>query len=113
VRSARGRAIPAAEVPWMRAREAWLHAVDLQIGVSAEQLPPEFATTLIADVVGFFNGVGDVPAVRLRSGERSWSIGAGGPLVEGEPAQLAAWLTGRSDGGGLQGARLPKLPAWL
>jgi maleylpyruvate isomerase len=29
VRSALGRAIPAAEVPWMRIREVWLHAVDL------------------------------------------------------------------------------------
>ena len=30
VRTARGRAITAAEVPWMRIRESWVHAVDLR-----------------------------------------------------------------------------------
>ena len=29
VKSALGRTIPAAEIPWMRVREVWLHAVDL------------------------------------------------------------------------------------
>ena len=29
VRSALGRVIPAAEIPWMRIREVWLHAIDI------------------------------------------------------------------------------------
>ena len=39
VRSALGRAIPAAELPWMRIREVWLHAVDLNTGARMDDLP--------------------------------------------------------------------------
>jgi hypothetical protein len=31
VRSAQGREIPAAEIPWVRIREVWIHAVDLGV----------------------------------------------------------------------------------
>lgn len=113
VRSARGREIPAAEIPWMRAREVWLHALDLDIGVEVADLPVAFSRTLVGDVAEFLEATPDCPAVRLVDGVESWSIGDGGPLVRGEPAYLAAWLTGRSVGEGLTYDDLPVLPAWL
>ena len=39
VRTARDRVIPAAEVPWMRVKEVWLHAVD--IGAPISGLPAD------------------------------------------------------------------------
>ncbi len=39
VRSALGRATPAAEIPWMRIREVWLHAIDLGAGATVADLP--------------------------------------------------------------------------
>ncbi|HEY7046843.1 MAG TPA: maleylpyruvate isomerase family mycothiol-dependent enzyme [Jatrophihabitantaceae bacterium] len=113
VRSARGREIPAAEVPWMRAREVWLHALDLDAGVGPGQLPPAFSAELVDDVVGFFTAGAGAPAVRLSCAERTWSIGVDGPLIQGEPAYLASWLTGRSEGEGLSYVELPELPKWL
>ena len=44
VRSALGRAIPAAELPWMRIREVWLHAVDLNTGRAWTTSPPRWST---------------------------------------------------------------------
>ena len=40
VRSALGRPLPAAEIPWMRVREVWLHAVDLGAPVDRTGLRP-------------------------------------------------------------------------
>jgi maleylpyruvate isomerase len=113
VRSARGREIPAAEVPWMRAREVWLHAIDLDAGVGLADLPANFSLTLVEDVVGFLAAMPSCPAFRVACGDRTWSVGDDGPLVQGEPQHVAAWLTGRSGGEGLWGDAPPKLPAWL
>lgn len=113
VRSARGREIPAAEVPWMRAREVWLHAIDLDAGVGLADLPADFSLTLVEDVVGFLAAMPSCPAFRVVCRDRTWSVGDVGPLVQGEPQHVAAWLTGRSAGEGLRGDAPPKLPAWL
>ena len=50
VRTARGRAITAAEVPWMRIRESWVHAVDLGVGASLEELPHAVVIDLLDEV---------------------------------------------------------------
>jgi maleylpyruvate isomerase len=121
VRSARGREIPAAEVLWMRAREVWLHALDLNAGVGIADLPTDFSVTLVEDVVGFFATVPACPAMRIVSSGHTWALGAASlagaagaaALVRGEPQYVAAWLTGRSTGEGLPVDRPPKPPAWL
>lgn len=88
VLTAQGRTVPATEVPWMRAREVCVHAVDLDLGVGFEDLPDNFLRALAADVA---RKRGDVPA------------------VEGPLDQAVAYLTGRPHR--LTG--LPELPAWL
>jgi maleylpyruvate isomerase len=86
--TAQGRTVPASEIPWLRAREVCVHAVDLDLGVGFTDLPDDFLEALCADVVA---KRGDVPAID-------------GPLAE-----RAAWLTGRPHH--LDGA--PELGAWL
>ena len=118
VRSAQGRDIPAAEIPWMRAREVWLHALDLQVGLAVAELPVGFCETLIDDVLGFFARIDSPPAMRLvgAGSGRTWVLGEPGPaatVVLGREPDLAAWLTGRTDGAGLDAPALPKLPRWL
>ena len=71
--TAQGRTVPASEVPWMRAREVMIHAVDLRAGVTFADLPGDFTSALLVDVV------------------RKRTAGGEGPA-------LAAWLTGRSPG---------------
>lgn len=123
VRTARGRLVPAAEVPWMRAREVWLHAVDLAAGPTFADVPLRVVTALLDDVAGAFATRPDVPATQLRTGDggRSWLLGPAGsaaPAVAiGEVAALAAYATGRPVPSALRagaaGGRLPTLPAWL
>jgi maleylpyruvate isomerase len=69
--TAQGRTVPAGEIPWLRAREAMVHAVDLDTGVTFANLPGDFTAALLADVI------------RKRA-------------AAGEGPRLAAWLTGRT-----------------
>jgi maleylpyruvate isomerase len=86
--TAQGRTVLATEIPWLRARELYVHAVDLGLGVGFADLPADFLEALAADVIA---KRGDVPDVD-------------GPLSE-----RVAWLTGRPHV--LDGA--PDLGPWL
>ncbi|TDC97093.1 maleylpyruvate isomerase family mycothiol-dependent enzyme [Actinomadura sp. 7K507] len=86
--TAQGRTVPATEVPWLRAREVFVHAVDLDRGVSFADLPDDFLEALAADI----------------SAKRRLDALPDGPLPE-----VAAWLAGRPHT--LGGA--PLLGPWL
>jgi maleylpyruvate isomerase len=119
VRTARGRTVTAAQVPWMRIREVWLHAVDMDAGVDIDGMPTGLARLFIDDVVDSSNARSDFPSLRmeLADGTASWRTrpADGEPFeVRGEPSQLLGWLTGRSDGSRLTSSGpLPCLPSWL
>jgi maleylpyruvate isomerase len=112
VRSALGRAIPAAEVPWMRIREVWLHAVDLDTGARMDDLPAEVVDLLLDDVTTALSAKDDCPALQLAptDRERTWPLGGPEPTgtVSGTAADLAGWLTGR-----ITRPDRPVLPRWL
>lgn len=119
VRSALGREIPAAEVPWMRVREVWLHAVDLASGATVSDLPPEVVDTLLDDVTGVLSGKDGCPRAVLTATDRdrTWPLGPEGATlqVHGPAASLLAWLTGRGDGSALTtlDGDLPTPPRWI
>jgi len=111
VRSALGRAIPAAELPWMRIREVWLHAVDLDSGARMDDLPDEVVDLLLDDVTTALSAKDDCPALHLTPTDRDRTWPLGGPAtatVSGTAADLAGWLTGR-----ITAADRPPLPRWL
>ena len=118
ITNVQGREIPATDVPWMRAREMWIHAVDLDVGASFSDLPPPMLTALLADVAAAMGTREGCPAMRLVADGGTWEV-AEGPspvVVTGSAPDLAAWLLGRSKGRELRadGARtLPTLPRWL
>jgi maleylpyruvate isomerase len=111
VRSGQGAPIPAADVPWMRAKEVWVHGTDLDAGLAFADLPADFCTALVDDVLGLFAARDQSPdvAVVATDVDRTWSYGDA--TVEGPVSAVAAWLT-RGDGSGLDGD-VPPLPAWL
>lgn len=115
--TAQGRTVPASEVPWMRSREVFVHAVDLAAGTSFADLPSDFLAALCDDVVSK-RGAAPGPAVRLEpadSAER-WDLpGDGEPVtVIGPLAELTAYLTGREHHlGAAGGGPAPALAAWL
>ena len=112
VRTARGRAITAADVPWMRIRESWVHVVDLDAGATFADVPEAVLVELIDEVAGGLAGRVDCPAAIVVGGDRTWRIGPGGDAVEvrGDLPEVLAWLIGRPGGEAL-GA--PPVPAWL
>ncbi|MFE5603169.1 maleylpyruvate isomerase family mycothiol-dependent enzyme [Streptomyces coelicoflavus] len=87
--TAQGRTVPATELPWMRAREVCVHAVDLGTGVvTFADLPKGFLTALVAEIRAK-RGLAELPD---------------GPLPE-----VAAWLAARPH----SLADAPELGPWL
>ena len=116
IRNARGQEITAADVPAMRIRELWIHAVDLDAGVEFADWPPDLLRTVLDDVAPAFGRRADVPDVALTAtdADGSWRLGSGGDpsTVSGSLADLAAYLLGRPVRGSLSGD-VPSLPPWL
>ena len=102
VRTAQGRAVPAAETVWMRAREVWLHAIDLDNGANVTELPADFVDRLLPEIVELWSARGDaVPNLLLRVTDRDGlelrldAAEAESPTVlTGSAAQLLAWAAG-------------------
>jgi maleylpyruvate isomerase len=119
VQNAQGRDLIATDIPWLRAREMWIHAVDLDVGASFADMPAPMVTTLLADVTTTMGEKPDCPALRLTTPDGAvWEVGdqSEATTVTGQAPALAAWLLGRSKGRDLQssaGRKPPTPPRWL
>ncbi len=117
VQALRGGPFPARDLPWVRAREAWVHLVDLDAGVTFADVPTDVLDHLLAEAVeraperDLTEGL---VLVEQGSGRR-WVLGPEDPsvTVTGRRAELVEWLTGREPGDGLAaGGPLPAPPTW-
>jgi len=111
IRTARGREIPASDVPWMRIRESWVHAVDLDAGATFAEIPAAVVRDFLDEVAAGVTKRDDCPAMTVVVGDASWQIGpAAGErvTVAGSAADVLAWLIGRAP---LDAA--PEPPRWL
>lgn len=120
VRTARGRLVPASEIPWMRCREVWIHGIDLGSSRSFPDLPPGVVDALLDEVTQGFAARDDCPPIVITltdRGERLRIGGTGDPVeVEGTAPAALGWLLGRTAGQEMTtvGAPpLPDIPAWL
>jgi maleylpyruvate isomerase len=97
---------------WARWREAWIHMVDLELGVRPDDWPEDLA----AHAIDFL--LGRLPTgtrVRAEDVGRQWSVGDGPPgtVVTGRVRDLAAWLAGRTPAVSPVAAEgLPALGPW-
>jgi maleylpyruvate isomerase len=115
VRTAQGREVSAREIPWMRAREVMVHAVDLAVGIGFDDLPSGFLLALVDDIVARRSTRQQV-AVTLTSEDRTWTIPGEGPAIEvsGSLADVVAYAAGRRSAAVAGGGQpLPALSAWL
>jgi maleylpyruvate isomerase len=117
VLTAQGRPVPATEVPWMRSREVYVHAVDLATGLSFADLPAGFLTALCDDVARK-RSTGPGPALMLEATDTGsrWELPGDGEAVTvpGPLAEVTAYLTGRASHlTTADGRAAPDLPAWL
>jgi maleylpyruvate isomerase len=112
--TAQGVTRPAREIPWMRAREVYIHAIDLGTGLPWADLPLAFLAALLDDVTARRSAQGGGPALAVAATDtgQAWQVaGTGAPARVGAPlADLAAYLSGRQ-APALPAA--PSLPTWL
>lgn len=122
VRTVTGRLVPTSATVWMRSREVWLHAVDLDNGASFTHFPANFLDHLLADVVSTWRTrqeTEDIPNFILAPTDRDESqrVSDGEPavLLAGTAAELARWATGRGSTGVVSpdGSPTPPAPRWL
>jgi maleylpyruvate isomerase len=103
VKTAQGRTVPASETVWMRTREVWLHAVDLNNGATFSEIPAEVLTRLLGDVVSAWRARGELNNLLLRPADTDVEYGdtesQDSDVVSGSLPQLAAWATGRPSTG--------------
>lgn len=116
--TAQGRPVPAAEIPWMRTREVWVHAVDLRNGVTFEQFPGALLDELLSDITGMWQRREQPPAVRLlpTDRDRSWEVSLPGREqieLSGTAAALVGWGTGRGRAGVSSSTEVPVPGRWL
>lgn len=88
---------PALGLAWARWREVEMHRVDLGLGHEPADWEPDFAERLLEELL-------DRTGLRAEVAAR----------VRGPAQELAAWLSGRGDGAGLQvlSGDLPVPPPW-
>jgi maleylpyruvate isomerase len=112
--TAQGLTRSASEIPWMRVREVYIHAIDLATGTTFADLPPEFLAALLDEVTVSRSAKGGGPALALAATDTGgrWDIaGTGAPVPVTAPLpDLTAYLTGRP-APALSAA--PVLPPWL
>ncbi len=115
--TAQGRTVPATEVPWMRSREVYVHAIDLATGLSFADLPAGFLAALCDDVAAKRSAAPRPPLVleTADTGGR-WKLPGDGEAVTltGPLAEITAYLTGRANRlTTVDGEAAPVLPPWL
>ena len=121
IRTAQGRIMPVSETVWMRTREVWVHAIDLDNGGSVAHFPPELVDLLLADLVAVWRRkrTAEGPNLRLEPSDRGATYAIDpdqdASVVRGTAADLVAWGIGRgahrvtaADGG-----PPPPAPGWL
>lgn len=117
VRTAQGRTVAASETLWMRSREVWIHAVDLDTGASFTEIPAVVLEGLLDDIVDFWRrkDVGtDVaievvgrPRVVVRAGQTAPRV------ARGSLPAVVRWAAGRGAIGLTCDNGLPAAPPWL
>lgn len=100
VTTAQGRDVPASETVWMRTREVWLHAIDLDDGARFDQVPTAVLHRLVGDIHGAWSKRPDTTAPGMTVTDVPAGAGwpasePGGPELSGRLSALAAWASGR------------------
>ena len=116
IRMRSGHATPAAYVTWARLREIEMHHADLDTGYTSADWPDWFTHRLLHELVAQFDG--EMSPLRLHATDLGHELVMGtdpATTVTGSGNEIASWLSGRSDGAGLEvepAGQLPTVPFW-
>ena len=123
VRTIQGREVPATETVWMRTREVWMHAVDLDNGASFTDIPAPVLERLLKDITGTWKARGTDAGLLIMVTGTDLTFGDSGAenptVISGPLAAVVEWAAGR----GTQGApasgvaatngMVPAAPKWI
>lgn len=123
VRTAQGRTVPASETAWMRTREVWMHAVDLDNGASFSDIPAPVLERLLKDITSAWRlretDTGlliKVTGTNLTFGDTS---AADPTVVAGPLPAVVEWAAGRGSSGvaaagpDAPAGEVPVAPKWI
>lgn len=125
VRTAQGRTVPASETVWMRTREVWMHAVDLDNGATFNDIPTPVLQRLLKDITGAWKTRGTDMALVVKVTDQPTAMvfgdtaAASPTVVTGTLATIAEWATGRGTGDvnasspSVEDGDTPAAPKWL
>ncbi|HEY8700702.1 MAG TPA: maleylpyruvate isomerase family mycothiol-dependent enzyme [Arthrobacter sp.] len=131
VKTAQGRTVPATETVWMRTREVWIHAVDLDNGATFTDIPEPVLERLLTDITGAWKTRGTDAGLLVKVSGVDTAFGdasaADPTIITGPLPAITQWATGRGTtgvtatattavdaarhGSGL--AEVPPAPKWI
>ncbi|MCU1564544.1 MAG: maleylpyruvate isomerase family mycothiol-dependent enzyme [Arthrobacter sp.] len=130
VRTIQGREVPATETIWMRTREVWMHAVDLDNGATFADIPVPVLQRLLRDITGAWKARGTDAGLVVKAACQEQELtfgdtaGASPTVVSGPLPAVVAWAAGRRSAGvsavgpaaeaaGAHQSRVPAAPPWI
>ena len=87
IRNMQGGELPATDVPWMRAKEIWVHGTDLDAGLTFADVPAAICAALVDDVHGLFGAGDETPDATLVATDVDRTWGTGADKVQGRSAR--------------------------
>jgi maleylpyruvate isomerase len=125
VRTIQGREVPASETVWMRTREVWMHAVDLDNGATFTDIPVPVLERLLTDITGAWHTRGTDTGLLIKVTGTELTFGdtsAQNPtIITGPLAAVVEWAAGRGHGGvtangpgvAATNGAVPAAPKWI
>lgn len=122
VRTIQGREVPATETVWMRSREVWMHAIDLDNGASFADIPAPVLERLLADITGAWKIRGTDAGLVVKVAGSGLSFGdttaADPTIITGALPGVVEWAAGRgtsgvSASGPAANGTVPAAPKWI
>jgi maleylpyruvate isomerase len=103
VKTAQGRIVPAEETVWMRTREVWMHAVDLDNGATFNDIPAPVLERLLKDITGAWHTRGTDTGLLVKVTGTDPAFGdtsaADPTVITGPLPAVVAWAAGRGSRG--------------
>ena len=124
VKTIQGRLVPAEETVWMRTREVWVHAVDLDNGATFTDIPAPVLARLLADITGAWHTRGTDTGLLIKVTDQPGGMTFGDTdaetptVITGPLAAITQWATGRGThgvevAGSSVSSPVPAAPKWI